>query len=411
MHRYIRTHRFQLGILIVVSGLVVVLLYKLGTLDTKKPLDVYAREVIAACQTAGHTPSCYDREIPKLLQTLTMEEAFEVTRIVQKHDPRYLYCHVLAHNISSSEVAKDPDSWRDVLTRCPMTMCNNGCPHGALMERFAREALMPDQIEGILPELNTACEPRDGWNPTEVERSMCYHGIGHLLMYVTGADLTESAGLCRRIGIKDDGRDYVQTCTEATAMSVFQPLEPEDVALVQDIAPTTKDEVQAFCDQYRSDTMLYHACHRESWPQFLDTIRADPGALVSFCAYTDDEVWQRTCYGTVMNILTIYLVVEHPGDLSGLATYCDGLPVRWKAVCYRDAASRLLQIDPQYRDTSLAVCQLAASAGLGDDCYKGLLYYASYSFHAGSQALTTYCAGFPQDLQRSCTGQTVKEAW
>ncbi len=104
------------------------------------------------CQKEEFTPNCYDKEIPKLMRFMSMEDAFGVTRYVQEKDPKYRFCHVLAHELSYLETAKDPENWMDTMARCPATMCNNGCPHGVLMYKFKSESLSDSQIESILPE-------------------------------------------------------------------------------------------------------------------------------------------------------------------------------------------------------------------------------------------------------------------
>lgn len=369
-----------------------------------------AQFVRDTCAHEAYPPSCYDREIPKLMDTqnISMEDAFEVTRVIQQSDSRYLYCHVLGHNVASKEVSRNPSKWKEVVTRCPTTMCNNGCPHGALMERFNAEYLTEDQINTIIPEIAGVCEPRSNWNPQEIERSMCYHAIGHLLMYLTGADVTKSSEYCKEIGSKQDGRNYVQTCTEGTVMSVFQPLEAEDVALVAGIAPKTADDAVRFCRSFTG--MVYDACMRESWPLSLDEIRK-PEGLVKFCGYTKDSAARRICYGTAMNILTIYLVVNTQGDLSDLVRFCDSVTSDMQDDCYQLTAMRLIQIDPEYTDIAIAVCGEATTRGLGDSCYKGLQYYASQSFHSGSGELQTYCSKFPENYKTSCLTREVTELY
>jgi hypothetical protein len=100
---------------------------------SENELRKYAEDVLGRCSSVGYKPTCYDEEIPKLLDIITMEDAFQVTRYVQEKRPEYLYCHVLGHNIAEQETRKDPSRWKDVVARCPTTMCNNGCPHGALI--------------------------------------------------------------------------------------------------------------------------------------------------------------------------------------------------------------------------------------------------------------------------------------
>ena len=360
----------------------------------------YAQAVLAACKDEQFAPNCYDREIPKLMDTkgLSMEDAFAVTRLVQKEDEQYLYCHVLAHKISFRETERDIAKWKDVVARCPTTMCNNGCQHGALMRRFNAEYLTDAQIEELKPDLADVCEPRGTWNPSEVERSMCYHAIGHLAMYITEAEIPRALGVCEGVGVKSDGRNYVQTCTEGVFMSVYQPLEPEDFALVKDVTPKPEG-VGAFCSPYTG--LAWDACHRESWAINRAKLRT-PQGLVDFCSYTNDAIARHICFGAVMNNTTVELVVITGGSADGLRTFCTGLPTGWRGHCFAYAAKRLIQIDPVYMSDAVGICTDAVAAQTGDTCFRELAWYGMFSFHKDSKELRAYCQQLPEEWRQMC---------
>ncbi len=380
-----------------------------SSVGTPGRINRYARSVISTCASASFAPSCYDSEIPKLLDRISMEEAFEVTRRIQEQDEQYRYCHVLGHNLSYKETEKDSTKWKDVVTRCPQTMCNNGCLHGALMRRFNTEVLTDAQIELVKPDFSDVCEPRGSWRPTEVERSMCYHTLGHLAMYITNADIPKSAALCLEIGTKPDGRNYVQTCTEGVLMTVFQPLEPEDKALVARFALTSKEEAERFCRQFTQP--IWEVCRREAWPLYSPDMRAGPDGLLRYCSYAADRIKRRTCNHVALNSLTVSLVIEEGGTIDHLASYCEKLPGEDRTWCYGNAAMRLIQIDPAYEELALAVCEKARQAGVGDYCYDGLLFYGSYSFHKGSRRHAAYCKKLPAGLDQRCLRGDIPEGF
>lgn len=334
-------------------------------------LNLLASEIILKCKESTYRPTCYDHEIPKLMDKISMEDAFSVTKIVQKQDQDYRYCHVLGHELSAREVKKNPDNWQEVLTRCPQTMCNNGCLHGGMMERFQSESLNDSQTEEAIKDLINVCEPRGDWNPLEVERSMCYHAIGHLNMYITNADMQKAADLCKVEAIKPDGRDYTQTCVQGVFMQVFQPLDPEDFALIEGVAPK-KEEVSKFCDKY--DDFLRGACYRESWPLFRSEI-ITPAGSIKFCSYSKDLIENERCYSGLLSIVTIhYMISTH--DENGLYNYCTGLPVPHNENCFGDAAERMIQIDPEYTSRALDICKMAEKNQFGDSCRKDLAQFA-----------------------------------
>src|SRR5687767_6545836 len=121
MRRYLRhahCFRFPLAALAVAA----VLLFAL--LDARPhqlppggagDLQVYADRVLSICRTQPNSRPCYDEEIPKLMDEISMEDAFKVTALIQKQDDSYWYCHVLSHKLVAREVQADPDNWKEVL--------------------------------------------------------------------------------------------------------------------------------------------------------------------------------------------------------------------------------------------------------------------------------------------------------
>src|SRR3989344_2627856 len=256
------TQKYQTGLML---SFAVLFLGVVSTRSSSQPsqkqnksLEKYATELIQLCASEKYRPGCYDREIPKLMDVISMEDAFKVTKLIIDKDPSYFHCHVVGHKLAGREVKKNPAAWKDVIARCPANICNNGCLHGPFLERYNKEVLSPQEIEGLIGDLQNVCEPRGAWHPNEVERSMCYHALGHLHMYITGAEIDRALSLCQRVGVKSDGRNYVQTCTEGVFMQIYQPLEPEDFALVKGLTPT-KDKVGDFCARFSGES--YDACH------------------------------------------------------------------------------------------------------------------------------------------------------
>jgi len=243
-------------------------------------LEQHANTAVALCQKDKDRPSCYDKEVPKLTGSLSMEDAFRVTWHVQEKDSEYQYCHVLGHELSAREVRKDPTKWKEVITRCPSGMCSNGCLHGGFQERFRAETFTEEEIEEVTQELVDACEAREQWQPTGLEQASCYHALGHLTMYITDANTEQASTICDVISKKPDGRDFRQLCYDGVFMQIFQPLEPEDFALIEGKVPT-KEEVTAFCAEGNTH-MQEASCLNESWPLFYQDI-VNPKNLVPFC--------------------------------------------------------------------------------------------------------------------------------
>lgn len=357
--------------------------------------EKYADQVMATCKTAKYAPSCYDIELPKLIDKgVTMENIFKVTEIIQKRTNDYYFCHVLGHNIAAKETAKDPSKWTEVIARCPTGMCSNGCLHGAAQERFRAESLTPEQIDEILPQLSGICEQGHERNFTGLEQASCYHALGHLSMYLTHADIRASTNICNRIA-RPDGRDYTQTCYEGAYMQIYQPLEPEDFALVADIAPKTQAASEAFCNTFSGE--YREACHRESWPLYRESLQTADG-LQKFCSATNSAQSEGRCYNAAFYLL----MAQFNFDVNRITPLCEGLPKNRMAQCFANAASRCIETDYRLASRALQLCSIADSKGAGDRCYAELLFYSSFNYHEGSKEFKGFCNQLPGEWKNKC---------
>ncbi len=359
-------------------------------------LQKLADTVVSKCSPSPYHPTCYNESVPALMDSpgISMEQAFEVTRMIQNVDKTFPYCHVLGHDLSAKQVSRDPKNWKEVLSRCPSGMCSNGCIHGGFQEKFRAETLTDSQIEGIMPDLTTICEKRANWNPTGLEQASCYHALGHMSMYMTNADIDKSVALCPRIAKKSDGRDYTQLCFDGVFMQIYQPLEPEDFALVKGKTPTS-DRVESFCNGYEKAPRS--SCMSESWPLFREELLGEPQKLVWFCSRFEVDQ-QNRCYEALIYVIT----AQFDFNLAKIEGYCSELPEQPQGRCYANAASRFIETDYQNIDKSVSLCNSAVSAGSKEACFKELLQYSTYNFHAGSPEFLQLCHGLPEPYRQQC---------
>jgi len=366
-----------------------------GSKPFKKDLRVYAENIVEMCKDSVYVPSCYDEEIPKVMNELTFEEAFEVTRIVQDLDSSYWYCHVLGHNISAIEASKDLSKWTEVIGRCPLGMCSNGCIHGTFQERFRdAEVLSDKEVADVIPQLKTICEDSESRTFTGLERASCYHALGHLTMYITAADPIRASGMCDQI-IQGGRESFDNVCYDGVFMQIFQPLEPEDFALIADIAPQTQQETIALCDTFEGGKRA--SCHRESWPMFEDEIQT-PEGIVQFCSRNVTKRLEQICYNGVFYILT----PRFDFNVDTISAFCESIPDEWRGQCYGNAASRMIETDYRLQESAVALCGRAEEAGSGEQCYKEMLLYSTYNFHTDTPEFGRFCALLPGEWSKRC---------
>ncbi|MEX2090762.1 MAG: hypothetical protein WD989_01355 [Candidatus Paceibacterota bacterium] len=355
----------------------------------------YADQVVRKCSKEKYRPSCYDEEIPKLMDKISMREAFDVARVVQDAEgDGYLYCHVLGHNLSARETAKDPSKWKEVIAKCPSGMCSNGCIHGSFQERFRVENLSDEEIDKLIPELSEVCEEKPGWKPTGLEQASCYHALGHLVMYIAGGDIDKSNKVCDVVSVKGKN-DFLQMCYDGNFMQIFQPLEPEDFELVRDIAPKNKEEAMLFCGKYTG--LKKSSCHQESWPLYFSEIMT-PKGLIKFCGYSNDDTVQKRCY----NALFYIIAAQFKLDQIKIKDFCGGLPQPKQGQCFANSASRMIETDYRLMDKALFLCNEARVYGVQDVCYKELVFYSTFNYHPDSSEFRHLCDSLPNEWKEKC---------
>ncbi|MEX0652018.1 MAG: hypothetical protein WD509_00905 [Candidatus Paceibacterota bacterium] len=358
-------------------------------------LRQYSLDILKQCSGSEYRPSCYDTEIPKLMDSgVSMEDAYYVTRYIQKEDTEYFYCHVLGHNLSAKETAKDPSKWKDVVARAPSGMCSNGGIHGAFQERFRAESLPDANLSELRSILSGVCDKREGWNPTSLEQATCTHALGHLAMYITDAHVENSVDLCREVAIRYGGNDFTQICFDGVFMQIFQPLEPEDFGLIEDIAPKTKEDALVFCSQFEGK--VYESCHSESWPLSLKEIKT-PEGLVGFCGLMTNEGRNR-CFNALFYVVT----TQFRFNEERMTHFCSEIPETQKGQCFANTASRMIETDWSMIDASVRICKTAEEFAVGDICYNELLLYSTYNFHKDSKEFVSLCRALPGEWEKRC---------
>lgn len=381
--------KFKYLIPILILGLFIFL-----TLNLKSnfPNSVLAKKVINRCKNSAVHELCYNVEIPKLMKFLTMEDAFAVTSEIQNNDSDFPYCHVLGHELASIETKKDPSSWRQVIARCPSGVCSNGCVHGAFQEKYKGDVLTGSIFEEAKKEFSSLCEDSESLKLSGLMQGSCYHALGHLLMYVTGADIKKSTSTCDEIAIKKDGKDYSNVCYDGAFMQIFQPLDSDDKALVRNFNLNNQN-VWDFCKQFSGTKRT--SCWRESWPLFLNQISKAPG-LVSFCSKLDSNA-RQSCLNNMFYIMPIQFKFNE----QNINSYCLEFDNSLQPKCFAMTASRILEIDKKNTKRSIEYCARLTKNNR-EYCFSQIIKDAKFDFLPNSVELNNFCATLPESFRSEC---------
>lgn len=352
-----------------------------------------AEGVVDLCSEEGGDRSmCYEREIPKMLPELSLTQVFDVIRKVRVLDPSYQFCHVLAHKLGERTVAEDPDSWIDAIPLNPVDgLCSNGFIHGVTGGRFRAEVLSKDTLEKLIPDFSRACAPRPTWSPSDLDRAICSHGMGHLYMFITDAEIPLALNLCE----ETMPEEYRRVCREGVFMQIYQPLEPDDFLLIERMpVKPTRETVRSFCARYEKDA-YEGACLRESWPFFREEVMTGEG-ITEFCAGQPGRSEEVACYESSF-ALAGRLTLADP-DVA--LRICGAVGDAWKEMCYSSSARTFLEEDRMASQKAIDFCAIAP-APYDTACLRNLVDTAVFIF-GETPAYEAFCRALPSELKARC---------
>jgi len=362
-------------------------------------LGSLADDAVARCKGVADLQTCYDNELVKTMDRVSMEDAFKVTQLVQRLDSAYAYCHVLGHKLAAKETAKDPSGWKTVIARCPSGVCSNGCIHGAFQERFRTDSFTSEELMQHRSELDDVCEPRMNWSPTGLEQASCYHALGHLLMYITDADIHKSVELCEQIaGAHARTRDFRQLCFDGAFMQIFQPLENSDFVLIKGKVPTAKD-MSKFCSPFKGAQR--EPCWAESWPLVREQILT-PEGLSRFC---EDDILSKADRNRCFTGMFYVVTAQFQLDSNRMLNFCKEIAPTYRGRCYANAASRMIETDYVNIEKAVKLCASAVDDASKDECFAELVQYSTYDFKPGAPEQTRLCSLLPAQWRQSCGKQ------
>lgn len=382
------------GFLILAIGVVFLMQYRGGS----DPASV-ARAIVADCEKHGGDHSaCYEAEIPSLYPKYSVPELFDVVRAVRVDDPSYQFCHVLGHKLGERVVAEDPDKWVDAIPLNPADgLCSNGFIHGVVGGRFRAEVLNDDTIAKFLPDFKIACEPHDGWHPSDLDRAMCYHGMGHLFDFITNAAIPKALSLCRSVA----PGDLERVCVQGVFMQIYQPLEPDDFALIAQmpVKPSTTT-VPTYCAQFKDDPMAQGSCIEESWP-FQQPHITDGTAVEKLCSWEPNRAEADVCYIAMSSIIGRMSL----GSPERAAKACSAFPTDRVATCYAYSAEAVLEENRTDATPAIALCSDAPSSA-ASQCLSMLVDHAHFMFGSNQAELQNFCAALPDAYRQPCNAST-----
>lgn len=366
------------------------------SLFPKASAEGTAKEIVKDCMNSGSDHSaCYEAEVPALYPKLSVPQIFDIVRMIRQEDSSYQFCHVLGHKIGERVVAEDPNGWVNAIPLNPSDgLCSNGFIHGVVGGRFRSEVLDDTTTQKFLPDFILACQPHNGWQPSDLDRAICYHGMGHLFDFITNADLNKALDLCHAVAPDQ----YLRVCVQGVFMQIYQPLEPDDQVLIDQMpSKPTPTTVRAFCAAFK-DPLYVGSCLEESWPFFRREITDGTGAG-AFCSGQPNATETEQCYVSISSIIGRMSL----GHSQEAAAACNNFPVAHQSTCFSYSAEAVLEESLEDGQKAIALCSMAAP-NIANACLAQLADHAQFTFGANQAYHEQFCAALPSSLQDLCRG-------
>ena len=355
--------------------------------------------IVTFCAQTDDHQKCYEQEVPVLYGAYAIPDLFEIIRRIRTADPTYQFCHVLAHKLGEAVVAENPDAWMDAIPLNPADgMCSNGFIHGVVGGRFRAEVLDDATLASLKPDFSRACEARDDWQPSPLDQAICYHGMGHLYMFITDAEVRKALSVCEETTDPPGNPDFRQVCREGVFMQIYQPLEPDDFLMLErmTVKPSTTT-VRQFCALYSDRTEYEGACLRESWPFFRKEVVSGTG-VGQFCSEQPNTVEEENCYHSATAIIGRMSL----GKPERAARACEHLPDTWRHLCFATAATAVIEESRDAAEAAISLCGRAPS-DVAQRCLRTLASRAHFVFGADESRKQAFCGEMPREWQAECS--------
>ena len=294
------------------------------------------------------------------------------------------WCHETMHYLGWRAFEVEGDISQAFLVSSEL--CDSGMYHG-VVERYLRQ----EGLDSDLPTfIGTVCEEslEDHPDSSEGTRSLCYHGLGHGLMYITASDLQGSLDLCDTLP-QNIGDCYGGVYMEYAANKEVAP--PEGAA-EKDLSDPT------YCQSLSQAQQS--SCYGRQGINNLMVTKGDVDEAMRLCQRLPQEHHYNCFQGVGAN-------TPSPGrSHENAAEAClDAQQVSETAyqACITGAIGFVIQLDRGEAAGAIAFCEHS------DQAERSLCYT-----HTGTvlkewlkegERIEEVCATVPKDMRDVCIGQ------
>lgn len=341
-------------------------------------------ELINKCQNKSN---CYDNELEKITLKYDYNFAFEILNKLVHDQPKFSYCHFMAHSIGHGAYEKDPQHWQTTLNKLPQE-CSYGASHG-LLEQYAKSLHENNQSLISNDVMNKICKD---------QTSSCGHVLGHIVLVETKADAHKAITACHNL----EG-DYYRWCLNGVFMEYVYPQTLVQHGLVESSKLKTSgrlSEFSSFCSSFKEE-LVSSICWGEISRAAISEYGKNWENILGFCDSAPISESRRICKDRVIESL----VVSTSFDIQNLKPLCSSykLDNDFEKNCYIRLISGKMENDLVIEDEKGARFCLSLGQALYESCFKQI-GNSVVRRNLKSTTVDIICKPAPSEYQDDCRG-------
>jgi|SRR3989344_7382592 len=228
----------------------------------------------------------YDK-MSEIAKTIPFDSSIKIMKALEKIDPRSRDCHLMAHAVATAEMERNPNSWKEFLTKVDANYCTGGFIHGMVegLNRYDKSfKLDENSLPAICGIVKKSVKGSGG-------DQYCAHISGHILLTEQAGLIDESVEVCSKVP-----KNLQYQCNGG----VFMESITRDNLILHGLGehiPTnqkTTDAQEALCRQYSG--IAGQGCWREISHMFVVLAKNDPQKTYDLCRKAPSNIYGNECY-------------------------------------------------------------------------------------------------------------------
>jgi len=336
--------------------------------EVEKSEDIEAAYKACNAQhlTNSEKGTCFRQLATDLFQDYSIQQ-IERSLDTLPGSQKNIWCHELMHYLGW-EIYRHTQDIAESFVKSS-GLCDSGMYHGVMEKYISSKGFGISQTEQI-EKITFVCQESLAHHPqfSDGLLRLCFHGLGHGVMFLTDYDLKESLAMCDYL--RPDG---VQSCYSGVFMEAisFKQNDPHSIQTINsdrsifdlsDYCPELSGEQREICYRYIGSNFLSEtggdvkeAMNRciESVPEsekevcFAGVGINVPGPHQSHSEASQAcvaalEVSERAYYLCVQNALSFVAALDR-GASGGVIEFCGEVPDRHEEFCYKEAYLQINQ--------------------------------------------------------------------